>query len=82
MKYYKKFEKYANKEVRNYFFFNEKKLGLFGSYGWGDGQWMRALENDMINNSVNLIIAPLIINETPTGESIDACRDFGRLAVK
>ena len=43
---------------------------------------MRALENDMINNSVNLIIAPLIINETPTGESIDACRDFGRLAVK
>ena len=36
-----------------------KKVALFGSYGWGDGEWMRNWENEV---SSNLITSGLIVN--------------------
>ena len=58
---------------------NGKKVALFGSYGWGDGQWMR----DWVQrtNDANAVIYTdegLIINETPDDDGIAKCKEFGK----
>ena len=55
------------------------KVALFGSYGWGDGQWMR----DWVQrtNDANAVIYTdegLIINETPDDDGIAKCKEFGK----
>ena len=45
-----------------------KKVALFGSYGWGDGQWMRDWESDAANNGVILACESVICNEAPDDE--------------
>jgi len=47
----------------------DKKIGLFGSYGWGDGQWMRDWEADAANNGVTLACESVICNEAPDDEA-------------
>ena len=43
-----------------------KKIALFGSYGWGDGQWMRDWEERMSGCGAAIINgAGLICHETP-----------------
>ena len=37
----------------------DKKVALFGSYGWGDGEWMRNWETEV---SSNLVTSGLIVN--------------------
>ncbi len=54
-----------------------KKVALFGSYGWGDGQWMRDFEERMIGYGCSIIDSPLIIQNEPDG-SEDECIDFGK----
>lgn len=56
----------------------EKKLALFGSYGWGDGQWMRDWDERMKNAGAVLAVESLIVNDAPSGESEQECKDFGR----
>lgn len=56
-----------------------KKLALFGSYGWGDGQWMRDWSARMKTAGATLVQESLIVNEAPQG---DECRAFGAAAVK
>lgn len=56
-----------------------KTIALFGSYGWGDGQWMR----DWVQrtNDANAVIYTdegLIINETPDDDGIAKCKEFGK----
>ena len=46
-----------------------KKVALFGSYGWGDGQWMRDWEADAANNGVALACESVICNEAPDDEA-------------
>jgi flavodoxin short chain len=46
-----------------------KKVALFGSYGWGDGQWMRDWEADAKANSVALACESVICNEAPDDEA-------------
>lgn len=58
---------------------NGKKVALFGSYGWGDGQWMR----DWVQrtNDANAVIYTdegLIINETPDEDGLAKCKEFGK----
>lgn len=55
-----------------------KSIGLFGSYGWGDGEWMRIWESDCKEVGLNLAVDYLIVNEAPEGGNIDACREFGK----
>lgn len=55
-----------------------KKVALFGSYGWGDGQWMRDWEDRMKTAGVNLITEGLIINNTPDDVGIKLCRELGK----
>lgn len=54
-----------------------KKLALFGSYGWGDGEWMRDFDERMTAGGATLVAESLIVNEAPEGEAEDACRNFG-----
>ncbi len=55
-----------------------KKVALFGSYGWGDGEWMRSWEQDCANVGIVLTTASVICNESPDMEAADACRVLGR----
>jgi flavodoxin short chain len=54
-----------------------RKTALFGSYGWGDGEWMRNWAERMKNEGVVLLDEGLIINETPDGEKADQCAAYG-----
>ena len=56
---------------------NGKKLALFGSYGWGDGEWMRDWTARMENAGAILVAESLIVNEAPQGDSADQCTEFG-----
>ena len=56
-----------------------KSVGLFGSYGWGDGQWMREWCSRCEAAGANLYDeAGLIANDSPNEEAREACRELGR----
>ncbi len=54
-----------------------KKIALFGSYGWGDGLWMRNWEKRCEDLNANLFETGLIINSTPNDEGKEKCKAFG-----
>ena len=54
-----------------------KRIALFGSYGWGDGEWMRTWEENCKNNGADLVCEPVICNEAPDDEAIAACKALG-----
>lgn len=55
-----------------------KKVALFGSYGWGDGQWMREWwERTEKDGAVLYGGEGLMINETPAEAGLEQCRGFG-----
>jgi flavodoxin, short chain len=56
---------------------NDKKIALFGSYGWGDGEWMRDWENDCKNAGANIAHDFVICNEAPDAEAQKACKQLG-----
>lgn len=56
-----------------------KKIALFGSYGWGDGQWMRDWEERMKAAGAELAGGEgVICNEAPDDDALEACRNLGR----
>ena len=55
-----------------------KRIALFGSYGWGDGEWMRNWEKTCKDDGAYLITDCVIANEEPDEEAKEACRDLGR----
>lgn len=55
-----------------------KKVALFGSYGWGDGEWMREWENDCRAAGIPLACESVICCEAPDDEALDKCRALGR----
>ena len=54
-----------------------KLVALFGSYGWGDGEWMKNWEA-RIRAQGTLFAEGLILNEAPDAEGLEKCRAFGR----
>lgn len=58
-----------------------KKIALFGSYGWGDGQWMRTWQSEVEETGGQLITDGLIINESPDSEGIQLCQSLGEKVV-
>lgn len=58
-----------------------KNIALFGSYGWGDGQWMREWTERMQVANATLIEESLIVNEFPDTLAVEKCIVFGRNAV-
>lgn len=55
-----------------------KRIALFGSYGWGDGQWMQSWEERSLALGAKLVTPPVIANETPDAEAIEACKALGK----
>ena len=55
-----------------------KKVALFGSYGWGDGEWMRTWEDDCKSAGIDLACESVICNEAPDDEAVAACQNLGK----
>ncbi|TCK92808.1 flavodoxin short chain [Natranaerovirga hydrolytica] len=56
----------------------DKPFALFGSYDWGDGQWMREWEERMKNAGVKLVAEGLIVQNTPEDDELEQCKALGR----
>lgn len=56
-----------------------KKVALFGSYDWGDGEWMRTWQEDLENNGITLVQDGLICNNEPDSEELDKCEALGKV---
>ena len=55
-----------------------RKVALFGSYGWGDGQWMRDWQDRVEGANADLYQGQgLMVNETPDDGALEQCRAFG-----
>ncbi|MBQ2567353.1 MAG: flavodoxin [Clostridia bacterium] len=54
-----------------------KPIALFGSYGWGDGEWMRDWEDDCKAAGADLVVEPVMANEMPDDEALAACKALG-----
>ena len=54
-----------------------KKVALFGSYGWGDGEWMRSWESRCAEKGIVLAAASVMANEAPDDDALTACRALG-----
>ena len=56
-----------------------KRIALFGSYGWGDGQWMRDWCKRCDDAGADLLDENgLTVNEAPDAEGEEACKELGR----
>ena len=59
-------------------FASGKKIALFGSYGWGDGEWMRSWCDRMKAAGAELVEEEgVIANETPGSAELNACKAAG-----
>ena len=59
-----------------------KSAALFGSYGWGDGEWMRSWEKDCSDAGVNLVCESVTCCEAPDDAALTACRELGKTLAK
>lgn len=59
-----------------------KKVALFGSWGWGNGEWMTEWEKRMESYGATLISEGLTVQEYPKGEDEDKCINLGKLIGK
>ena len=58
-----------------------KKIALFGSYGWGDGEWMRNWEETCLADGAILACDSVICNEAPDDEGVAMCISLGEALV-
>ena len=56
-----------------------KTIGLFGSYGWGGGEWMNTWEDDCKSLGANLIFDSIICNDAPDEEALEKCEELGKV---
>jgi len=54
-----------------------KKIALFGSYGWGDGQWMRDWEERCKAAGAVLACESVMANDAPDDSAVDSCKALG-----
>lgn len=54
-----------------------KKIALFGSYGWGSGEWMENWENDCKSTGAELACDSVICNNTPDDDGLVQCQALG-----
>ena len=60
----------------------DKKVGLFGSYDWGDGEWMRIWQERVEAAGGVMVADGLICNNTPDDDALAECRELGEKAAK
>ena len=54
-----------------------KKVVLFGSYDWGDGEWLRRWEERCAQKGILLAAESVKCNNTPDDDGLAACRALG-----
>ena len=60
----------------------DKNIALFGSYGWGDGQWMRDWEDRMVSAGATLVGGEgVICQEAPDEAALQNCIEIGKQLV-
>lgn len=59
-----------------------KKVGLFGSYDCGDGEWMRTWQERVVIAGGNMITDGIIANNAPDDEALAACKSLGEKAAR
>ena len=57
---------------------NGKKVALFGSYGWGDCEWMTNWAEDCKGAGCVLVADPVTANDEPDDDAIEACVALGK----
>ena len=55
-----------------------KAVALFGSCGWGDGEWMRSWEKDCADAGINLVCDSVTCCEALDDGAVDALRASGK----
>ena len=55
-----------------------KKIALFGSYGWGDGEWMRNWDETCRNDGAVMACDFVICNDAPDEDAKAACEELGK----
>lgn len=58
-------------------FLGGKSVALFGSYGWGDGEWMRTWEEQVKGDGAVLATDSVIVNEEPDDDGLAQCEALG-----
>ena len=58
-----------------------KRIALFGSYGWGDGEWMRSWEASARGCGAELACESVICADAPDEEAAAKCEALGRALV-
>ena len=62
---------------------NGKTIALFGSYGWGDGEWMRSWVKRAEDDGAVIVGGEgLIANEAPSDDDLEKSRELGRALIK
>lgn len=59
-----------------------KNIALFGSYDWGDGEWMRDWEENCKSNGAVLVYNSVICNLEPDDEAVESCKALGEALAK
>ena len=60
-------------------FANGKTIALFGSYGWGDGEWMRDWVDRMNAAGANVLNGEgLMCHEAPDADGLSECAALGK----
>lgn len=59
-----------------------KKVALFGSYDWGDGQWLRDWEDRVKSSGASIAAESLMVHLTPEDADIAKCKDWAAAAIK
>ena len=55
-----------------------KKIALFGSYGWGDGEWMRNWETECLAAGATLACDSVICQDEPDEQALAECEKLGQ----
>lgn len=58
-----------------------ERVALFGSYGWGGGEWMHNWERDCRSSGIQLACDSVICNEAPDDAALAACQALGKALV-
>lgn len=58
-----------------------KRVALFGSYGWGDGEWMRSWEDRCRADGITLAAESVICTDAPSDDVRAQCRMLGAALV-
>lgn len=58
-----------------------KKIGIFGSYDWGDGKWLRDWSDRIKSQGAVLLGEPLMVHLTPEADDVQKCKSWAASAL-